>query len=143
MTYFTFGAGYVCSFAADSYTLTAGDNPYTFLTDTTARCIPCSLGEYCPQGTFGGPLSSALTYSRARQCPAGFYCPSPAKQIPCSAGTYCIEGSVEEYTCSFTDLVYQDALAEVPSKPTTGIGSCPWHDTGVAAVVTGASVGIP
>lgn len=72
------------------------------------------------QGTFGGPLSSALAYSRSRRCPAGFYCPSPSQQIPCKAGTYCVESSVEEYTCKFTDLLYQDALAEVPNKPTTG-----------------------
>ena len=113
-------AGYVCSHAADTFTLTAGDNAASFLTDTTARCIPCGLGEYCPQGTFGGRVSSALANLKKRQCPSGFYCPSPAQQIPCSAGTYCVESSVEEYTCSFTDLVYQDPKATVPSTPQTG-----------------------
>lgn len=109
----------MCSHLGDAYVATSGDNPASFLTDTTARCIPCSMGEYCPQGTFGGPKSDALVYSHARRCPAGSYCPSPAQQIPCAAGSFCVEASVEEYTCSFRELVYQDPLAVVPTKPQT------------------------
>lgn len=54
-------AGYMCSHAADAYALTSGDDAATFLTDTTARCIPCNIGEYCPQVIFW-LLHSVLEY---------------------------------------------------------------------------------
>jgi hypothetical protein len=109
----------MCSYLGEEYVPTSGSNAASYLTGTRARCVPCQLGEYCSEGTFGGPQSEALAHSRARRCPAGSYCPSPAQQIACAAGTYCVEASVEEYTCSFQDLVFQDALAVVPTKGLT------------------------
>jgi hypothetical protein len=103
------------------YVNTNGDTPSRFLTSTSARCIPCRLGEYCAEGTYEGKLDTSREQARSRECPAGFYCPSASEKYECMAGTYCINGSIEPYTCDFSKLVFQDAFAEIPMPSFTAL----------------------
>lgn len=44
-------------------------------------CAPCSSGSYSPGGM--GAVGSCI------DCPAGFYCVTPASKVLCPSGTYC------------------------------------------------------
>ena len=93
------------------------DSPQTYMTGTSARCAPCLLGEYCPQGTYEELEPNRVkAASLARQCDAGYACPTADVAERCPAGTYCVKGSTEQYSCNFADLVIQDALAMLPTK---------------------------
>lgn len=112
-------AGFTCSHNVDRLGETRGDSPERFLTTTLARCYPCSVGEFCPEGTYTDPIASASTQLMARQCPPGSYCPTPREQVMCEAGTYCVGGALEPFSCDLGGLIRQDALAEVPQPKQT------------------------
>lgn len=108
-------AGFMCSHSADTYTVTNIDTPESYTTATSARCSPCALGEFCPEGTYeGSGVNNVQAAAIARRCSPGHSCPSPDVEIECPAGTYCVEGSIEQYSCNFTQLIVQDALATIP-----------------------------
>jgi hypothetical protein len=104
---------------ADAYISTDIDNPSKYTIDTSARCVPCLLGEFCPQGTYEGIGAGVKPALLARKCSAGSYCANATVQSICPAGTYCVEGSTEQYTCNYKQLIFQDALARMPIKSPT------------------------
>eukprot|EP00892_Ulva_mutabilis_P003872 jgi/Ulvmu1/1857/UM012_0013.1 len=113
--------GFLCSHTGDGLGETRGDSPSRFFTTTTARCIPCARGDFCPRGTYSGADSAANSQLAERRCPPGSYCPSPRERVTCVAGTYCVAGSLEPFSCDFGGLVMQNALAEVPQPQQTVI----------------------
>jgi hypothetical protein len=112
-------AGYLCSHSAHSFTRSSFDSPQTFATDTSARCVPCTAGEFCPEGSYEGLPDVQQALSRIRRCPKGSYCPDAASNETCPSGTYCIEGSVEQHSCNFTELLLTDALDVIPVESPT------------------------
>lgn len=53
---------------------------------------PCSLRQYCPEGT-------GSTIPAERLCPAGFRCATPMRAEPCIPGELCPEGSAVALQC--------------------------------------------
>lgn len=66
------------------------------LWSTQAICVPCSTGEYCPQGT--------MTYS-SLDCPVGFYCPNTTVAIECEPGTFCKGRTIDPQPCDTSSLL--------------------------------------
>ena len=72
---------YGCRMYSNLHQLSTGG---TYLPDTNAtsdtQCLPCPIGQYCPEGSTAG-----------QACPRGFYCigsQASAYQNPCPLGTY-------------------------------------------------------
>ncbi len=93
---------------------------------TMGICVPCLVGEYCPEGTVeksqqlvevctrrsafsesasgsGGSSNSSSSGGQGssdcvntRLCPAGSYCPEPSVRQNCTNGNFCTEGSTGE-----------------------------------------------
>lgn len=112
-------AGYICSHKAHAYIRTSLDNVQLYRRDTSARCVPCDMGQYCPAGTYEGIGQQAEALALARVCPAGSFCPDSASIEACPAGTYCIEGSSQQYTCNYSQLLLTDAYAQIPAESPT------------------------
>lgn len=53
-------------------------------TNNTGYCLPCELGQYCPQGTITRAYSIL-----ENKCPAGSICETPDDIDVCPASTYC------------------------------------------------------
>eukprot|EP00193_Tetraselmis_chui_P015996 CAMPEP_0177794034 /NCGR_PEP_ID=MMETSP0491_2-20121128/25415_1 /TAXON_ID=63592 /ORGANISM="Tetraselmis chuii, Strain PLY429" /LENGTH=1042 /DNA_ID=CAMNT_0019316633 /DNA_START=464 /DNA_END=3588 /DNA_ORIENTATION=- len=89
-------------------------------------CLPCSVGDFCPQGTSvtpsddissalsdlsfienpnGGERSPRLEEASKLLCPRGSYCPTPKEAIPCDPGYFCPQGSIRQETCSIPRLL--------------------------------------
>lgn len=67
--------GFKCTTAAYAgIPSTLYNDPYGYI--LKALCIPCDLGDYCPNGTV------------SMKCPLGSFCPSPAIKLQCPPGTF-------------------------------------------------------
>lgn len=52
-------------------------------------------------------------------CPAGKYCPKPSELKDCPVGHYCPAGTVDPLTCTVEDLLEENPMLIMPTKPTT------------------------
>jgi len=85
-------------------------NPSTGL-DSSAQCLPCSPGAYCPTGSIAPILCHEGTYnpdigmgliSNCRDCESGWACPFKGMNhymnVTCSPGYYCPSGTADPKT---------------------------------------------
>ena len=78
--------------AAGTFSLPS--NPKTMCTTDPANalrktmCTVCTTGSYCPAGS-----------GSQQDCPAGYYCPTPAQKLDCPAGSYCPARSTAPTAC--------------------------------------------
>jgi len=60
---------------------------------TVFSCTQCTIGNYCPKGSFyDGP-----------QCPSGYFCPDTKTQYACPRGYFCPAGTVTPISCDTED----------------------------------------
>jgi len=75
------------------------------LSITTAECITCPIGHYCPSNNLTNPLGcDEGTYCPDAQdtienCEEGYYCELTAEKKKCPAGYYCPEASAFPTIC--------------------------------------------
>ena len=67
-------------------------------------CIPCQLGQYCPQGT-----TNPYMLSKAILCPAGYVCPDPRTKKPTPEGTFTVEGLPMSLQCNISGTYCPEA----------------------------------
>eukprot|EP00884_Botryococcus_braunii_P009426 jgi/Botrbrau1/18485/Bobra.0072s0065.1 len=85
-----------------------------------ALCMPCTLGQHCPRGSFQPPPGpSATTYVLSHLCRPGMQCPMPNVTVRCPAGTFCGRGAVVPTTCSYVNLLQSDPWTIVPTLQRT------------------------
>ncbi|KAL3159875.1 hypothetical protein ABBQ38_010273 [Trebouxia sp. C0009 RCD-2024] len=86
----------------------------------TARCWPCSFGQYCPSGSYlpDDPYSLPQAVEQ-HTCRTGNYCPTPDVMLPCPPGTFCSQGSVDHTTCEYQRLMDQAPGTIIPARPFT------------------------
>ncbi|KXZ47150.1 hypothetical protein GPECTOR_37g156 [Gonium pectorale] len=89
-------AGYICSRKA--FTGLPSDDPTAV--QLRAVCVPCLPGQYCPQGS----TEAAVTNDMALDCPAGYYCPTPAERHLCPAGAFCVARAISPTNCTYSDI---------------------------------------
>ncbi|GFR49862.1 hypothetical protein Agub_g11964 [Astrephomene gubernaculifera] len=80
-----------------------------------ALCVACEAGQYCGEGTY---LQNESDLS-SLDCPAGFYCPSPAQKLECPAGSFCSARSVSAITCNYESLLMSQPYQLLPLEPET------------------------
>ncbi|KAF8058431.1 ABCG25 [Scenedesmus sp. PABB004] len=100
-------------------------------------CVPCQLGEFCPEGTqeeswlslstcqlspqaftpdAGGGGGAALCKG-FKACPEGSFCPNASHAQPCEPGRWCPEGSVASESCNLTSVLAWNPFRMVRTEP--------------------------
>ncbi|KXZ41277.1 hypothetical protein GPECTOR_584g644 [Gonium pectorale] len=105
-------AGYRCSRAAylgtslDYVSPGGGDTTWARL---QGACVPCLPGQYCAEGTAvvradskadDVPVAEPDELLASLDCPAGFFCPTPAEVHGCPSGAYCPARSTAPTSCT-------------------------------------------
>eukprot|EP00775_Hariotina_reticulata_P007451 gene7451-7661_t len=114
--------------------------------DQRGICVPCQLGEFCPQGTQeesklslaacqlqpvgSGPSSSPdsrmdqlgqATATDAckgfKPCPEGKFCPDASAALPCEAGRWCPGGSVASQSCNMASMLVWNPFRTIQHDP--------------------------
>jgi len=76
---------------------------------TVFSCTQCTIGNYCPKGSFyDGP-----------QCAAGYFCPDTKTQYACPRGYFCPAGTVTPISCD-TEDTKDGTFVTVPLTNATG-----------------------
>lgn len=90
-----------------------------------SQCIPCTVGNYCPQGSVSptpcpagryNPSTSASGLYECLLCPQGMSCPHVgqiAVTDPCAPGHYCPVGTVSALSYPCPAGTYTDAISLV------------------------------
>lgn len=88
---------------------------------TKTLCTPCASGSYCPAGA-----------NTELDCPAGYYCPTPAQKQECPAGYFCPVRSTTTKICYAGDYCPArsssnvDCVAGSYCESNTASGSTLW-----------------
>ncbi|KXZ52790.1 hypothetical protein GPECTOR_8g178 [Gonium pectorale] len=128
--------GFRCSAANFAYMRHMMSRSY--IPNVMGICVPCLVGEYCPEGTVeksqelvevcsrrsallsssGQDGRSSADCGNTRLCPAGSFCPLPSLRQNCTTGDFCTEGSTEPVTCTFDTIISELPFATVKPQPT-------------------------